>query len=87
MFERKSCGTCGAEILIAYVTPEKVFRIDDLGNFVREDNNDAFLPEGDSSTVEFICSNDREHAIDEDKILDWLTTVEEAFRDSNIAFQ
>jgi len=87
MCERKYCGECGEEILIAYVTPEKVFRIDDTGHFVREDNNDAFCPDGDSPTVEFICSNDREHDIGEEKLLDWMLTVEESFRDSGIAFE
>jgi len=87
MSEKRYCEVCGGEILIAYVRPEKVFRIDESGDFAREDNNDVFCPDGDNPTVKFICSNDREHKIGEEKILDWMTTVEEAFLDSGIAFE
>ena len=81
MLERKFCKECGEEIVFDYITPTKSFRIDENSKIVRDDNNEAFCPEGDNPYLEFYCSNDREHEIDTDEMFDWYGQVEFEFKE------
>lgn len=87
MIKPESCKECGAEILMHYITPEKVYEITEDGKFERADNNDAFCPQGDSPYIDFKCSEDLEHDIGEDKLLEWMDTIEFELRDSGLLFE
>lgn len=87
MMKPEFCKECGAEILAHYTTPEKVYKITEDGKFEREDNNDAFHLHGDSPQIEFKCSEDLEHDIGEDNLLEWMGTVEFELRDSGLLFE
>lgn len=82
MTEQRFCPECGNEIVFDYTYPTKSFRIDEYGNILRDDNNDAFCPEGDNPYIVFYCSNDREHDLGSSKEqLDWEAIVEQEFKD------
>jgi len=78
--EKRYCDECGAEISIHYITPKKVFRIDEEGEFVRDDNNII----GDSPVIEFKCSNDTEHDIGKQNKKQWMEDVEFLLEDSGL---
>lgn len=80
MLDQKFCPVCGGEIVFDYVTGTKSFRIDEMGNIVRDDNNDAI--EGDDPRLEFYCSEDKEHDLgDSADQMDWEQQVEQEFKD------
>ena len=78
--EKRYCDECGAEISIHYITPEKVFRIDVDGEFVRDDNNII----GDSPVIEFKCSDDTEHDIGKQNKRQWMEDVEFLLKDRGL---
>lgn len=74
--ENKYCPICNEEILIQYVVPIKTYRIENE-KFIRED---AWTGDGyDNPSLEFICSNDISHELDNDDILDWMYKIEQKF--------
>lgn len=70
------CPECGSEIVFSYITPAKSFRLED-SKIVRDDAWEG--PEYDDPYLEFACSNDREHDIEVDEIINWSETITEDF--------
>lgn len=70
MLTKKFCPECGEEIGFDYVTPTKSFLIDEMGDgswtIMKNDNNDAWCPNGDNPYFEFHCLNDMEHKLSKD---------------------
>ena len=83
MIKPKFCKECGAEILVHYTTTEQVYAITEDGKFERSDNNDVFSPGG----IEFKCSEVLEHDIGEDKLSQWMETVELELHDCGILLE
>jgi len=69
-----NCDICGSEIDLHYITPTKIFRVNEEGKLVRDDNNE------DTPNVEFLCSEDLEHDFEPtQKYLDWSSEIEREF--------
>ena len=79
MLKPKECKTCGSDIVFDYKTPTKSFRIED-GKIIRDD---AWTGPGyDNPQIEFYCSNDREHDIEDvngTEVNKWCDKVENYF--------
>jgi hypothetical protein len=75
MLATKKCKECGADVAVDYIKPCMSFRIQD-GQVIRDDNNDAWEPKGDSPYVLPYCSEDREHDIGDIEI-EWLDEAEQ----------
>ena len=73
------CKTCGAQIDLYIITYEKIYRVNEDGELVRNDNNDAWYP---SEVIEeFLCSEDTTHEIGESKELEeWTEEVREVYK-------
>ena len=77
MLEQRFCPVCNSEIVFDYVHPVKSFRINYNGEINRDDNN-----LDDNPSVEFYCSEDREHDIgDDQQLMEWCDQVEMEFKD------
>ncbi len=76
MIKNKQCKVCGSDIVFRYKTPTKSFRIED-GKIVRDDAWVGLMY--DNPYLKFICSNDTEHSVENQDILDWSEKVEEEF--------
>jgi hypothetical protein len=72
MLEHMFCPVCGEEMVFDYITPTKSFRLGENGEIVRDDNNLS-----DKPYVEFYCSGDREHDVEDTKKANiWREAVE-----------
>jgi len=70
------CKVCGADIAFCYKTPTLSFRIED--NIIVRD--DAWKgSDYDNPYLKFYCSNDSEHDIDSEEIVQWSEDVEKEF--------
>lgn len=76
MIKNKQCKVCGSDIVFCYKTPTKSFRIED-GKIVRDDAWVGLMY--DNPYLKFHCSNDTEHSVENQDILDWSEKVEEDF--------
>lgn len=76
MIKTKQCQICGADISFCYKTPTKSFRIED-GKIVRDDAWVGLMY--DNPYLKFQCSNDTEHEVENEDILEWSEKVEEEF--------
>lgn len=84
---QKFCKECGAEIEVHYITPEKIYSVNENGKLERADNNDAFCPNGDLPYIEFKCSEDLEHDIGEGELSQWMETIEFDLEDSGLLLE
>ena len=76
MVTTKQCSICGSDIVFCYKIPTKSFRIDD-GKIVRDD---AWVgAEYENPYINFHCSNDIEHDIEGQDMINWTEEVEEEF--------
>jgi len=78
--EKKYCNICGAEMLIQKITPTKTYRITEVGNIERDDNNYFHHPNNDDSYFIAICSDDMEHTQAEDVYDEWVEIFENELR-------
>ncbi len=76
MTQNKQCEVCGSDIIFRYKTPTKSFRIED-GKIVRDDAWIGLMY--DNPYLKFLCSNDTEHKVENEDILDWSEKVEAEF--------
>lgn len=75
------CPECGSEIVFSYVTPAKSFKIeiDEMKNEIIFRDDAWKGPEYDDPYLEFYCSNDKEHDIEVQEIIDWTEGITEDF--------
>ena len=88
-FKSRYCPECGGDIKFSYVTPEKSFEIDSSGDIVRDDSWVGVGPVWDDAHIEFYCSHDREHDIDnnrseDDKFEEWQEEIINEFYRKNM---
>lgn len=72
-----NCPVCGSEIVFDYIVPIKSYRVDKDLNISRDDAWEG--PAWDAPTLDFHCSNDKEHDVDTPDINEWADRVEEKF--------
>jgi len=71
-----NCPECGNDIVFSYIVPTKSFKVE--GDKISRD--DAWEgPAWDTPTLDFHCSNDKEHDIDTPTINTWADEIEEKF--------
>jgi len=75
----KKCPECGGDIICHYKTPSKTFEIDD------KDELKKVTPIGllaENPHLIFVCQNDAEHEIENDKSLEpWTEVITDKFYD------
>jgi hypothetical protein len=78
MFTKRFCPECDEEIGFDYKTPDRSFIINEDGLLSRNDNNDAWSPNGDLPYVAFHCTNDMEHELPlTSEFNDWSREIED----------
>ena len=78
----KKCPECGGDIICNYIAPRKTFEIDD------EDNLKKVIPIGllaEIPHLEFVCQNDSEHKIENDKSIEpWTEIITDKFYEERL---
>jgi hypothetical protein len=81
MLGKQYCPECGAEIGFDIKIPEKSYLIDYDKGFSRNDNNDAWSPNGDGLYFEFYCTEDMMHELNDSISEEWKDEVIKNFKD------
>ncbi len=70
------CKVCGSDIAFCYKTPTLSFKIED-GIIKRDDAWQG--SDYDNPYLKFYCSNDSEHDIDSEEVIQWSEDIEKEF--------
>ena len=67
MIKSRDCPVCGGPIMFSYVRPDFDFDIED-GKIVRDTNKDLW--HGKDPYLDFYCTNDRTHDLNQPSLVD-----------------